>query len=258
MKELGFIDTIDVDKPDIESKRINDFVAAHTNNLIKGLIPPKSINSDLLMIFLNTIYFKSNWKAKFDKANTIKDHKFNSVGTKSVDMMVKYAIDCKYYEDKTCQVVELPYENSTCVMGFVLPTKDTSMEIKSDALVHYSSNMDTTEITKLCIPKFKLEQEIDLKKSMMAMGYNSMFEDAKVDDMLKDIKKTMHVDEVKQKAVIIVDEEGTEAAAATYMTMIAECCSMPATEINFIADRPFTFYIKDNALGVYLFFGSFC
>jgi serpin B len=265
INKFGMFDTVDIYKPAQEISRINTFVEQHTNNLIKNLLPGGSITPDTLVILLNTIYFKSIWEIPFSKRSTKLNSQFNSIDKKkTVDMMTQYCKYFPYYEDKKYQILELSYKDSSCVFGIILPKKLTDkINITPNQLKTYWKKLHNTEITLLNIPKFRIEYNDELSGKLQSMGLRTMFQNASVNDMIDikntDIKRSICVDKVIHKAVIIVDEEGTEAAAAT-VTSMCEIQGMDynfSPPINFIADHPFMFYIRETVTNCIIFQGQF-
>lgn len=277
-------DTFDSNNANSEVKRINTFIEKHTNGLITDLVEQDHLAQDVIFLLLNTIYFKSNWEEPFDKKLTEIGHKFYSDSTAAttnatatggaavvvdnqskVDMMVMCDTPFPYFYDNInkCKILEMNYANSSCSMGFVLPDIDASASSSASSkrlldariLQNYWSNLTLNKIKTLKIPKFKIEHKIDLIPVLQSFGVNKMFQNSEVGDLLKQTNKPTRVSSLFQKAIVIVDEEGTEAAAATACVYFNESCSKGP---SFVADHPFTFYIRDKQTNLLLFLGEFC
>jgi serine protease inhibitor len=264
IQSLGNFKTMDVNNPQEVADCINSLIAKKTNNLITELIQADQINDDSLIILLNTIYFKADWMNKFYKGSTIKNFKFNGLnGVKKIDMMTMREEDFKYYEDNENQILEMAYKDETTkkrsnyVMGFVLPKSNESSNITPKLFESYWSNMRSAEIELLQIPKFTVETSFTLNDDLKALGMNKMFSSADLKNMIN-VSQDIYVSTVAHKAVIIVDETGTEAAAATSMHLQLESCRIKTGKpVKFIADHPFTYYIKETSTNTLVFIGKY-
>jgi len=246
-------DKLDLSVPGKEVARINKLVETKTNSMIKDLLTDDSINGNTRMVALNVIYFKADWKYKFDKKKTIKGYNFTALTGKTtkVAMMTQKKKMHYYCSDDVHQVLELRYMGDEFSMGFILP-KDpkTVPQVGTSMINEYVQRLKKRELT-VCIPKFVHETSFNLIPVMKNLGLNSLFTDLDLSAMM-DGGKTQ-VTTFVHKAKIIVDEEGTEAAAAT-----AVCCTESCTKsTNFIADHTFMYYIRHVATGEILFTGYF-
>jgi len=258
--ELGIVETLDVSKCNEEVERINTHVEKNTNGLIKNFLQMGAINVNTTMLILNTIYFKCNWENQFCKKDTIQNFPFKGPSG-NVEMMTMCNKRFMYYEDSTTQVIEISYrkiDNDTKAnysMGFVLAKDEKQIpDINIQCLETYRKYFKKKKINLLQIPKFKCETSLVLNDSLHAMGLETMFKNADVSDMI-DKYDNAHVSSVIHKALVIVDEEGTEVTGATAMMVCA--VSRKCEEINFIADHPFMFYIRETSTNTLLFIGSF-
>ena len=167
--------------------------------------------------------------------------------------------DFGYSEDKQVQVVQLPYKGDDLSMLIVLPkAKDKAAmqqlvnELSVDKIKQWNKDLVTQEVN-LHLPKFKLKERYDMKGLLSDMGMPIAFED-KATFKLFDQPLSTKIDEVYHQAVVIVDEKGTEAAAATGIVVSTESASAPPSV--FKADHPFLFMIKDNKTDAILFLGQ--
>ena len=247
---------------------INNWVEDRTRNKIKDLIQPDMINEDTSLVLVNAIYFKSNWAKKFDRTEPMKFHvgpssnidPFFSIPIVEVPMMRK--TDNVFYaslDTLNSTMIELPYKGDRIVMQVLLPnTKNIyGLEELEDKLkdvdIHelFEKEKVKTEVI-IGLPKFKQEITIKLKKELSKLGLKNMF------SRLADFSgitggRGLHVSHVVQKAFIEVNEEGTEAAAAT--GAVAVGYSGGGYKPWFIADHPFIFYLRDKETGILLFQG---
>ncbi|XP_045201585.2 leukocyte elastase inhibitor-like isoform X2 [Mercenaria mercenaria] len=237
---------------------INKWVEGETNSKIKDLLPGGSLNSLTAMVVVNAIYFKGNWATQFEPKDTKKSTftKLNS-DKEHIDMMSRRMKKAKYGENRSlaCKTLELPYEGEELAMIVVLPnTNDGLLALEKQLTLENLQSLvsgvhpGTVDVS---LPKFKLETSLELKKVLSALGMRDLFQD---DADLSGMGKDLYVSQVYHKAFVDVNEEGTEAAAATAAVVMKR--SIQRT-LDFKADHPFLFMIWDHRLKVPLFIGRF-
>lgn len=238
--------------------RINKWVDENTNGKIETIID--EISDDMVMFLINAIYFKGDWLRKFDVSKTvIADFHLEDGSTKFVDMMSQNDRFASYFSDEV-HMVELPYGDSLFTMSLLLPA-DPSINIerfvreKMNAanLSKWRSGLsDGSQKMVVELPRFEIEYELNMNELLKEMGMEIAFDDWDADFTgIADISpQNISIGEVKHKAVIRVDEEGSEAAAVTNVGMVAT--SMPPV---FRADRPFVFILHERVSGANLFMG---
>ena len=215
-----------------------------------------------LIVLTNAIYFKGDWDKAFESSKTKKE-KFHVSKSESVmvDMMNMEKKNWIAGESQKldCLMLELPYKGKELSMMFILPNKD-------DGLSKLESNLTAEsfqELTKsmypqdviVSIPKFKIESSFQLEKVLAGMGIEDIFSrKADFSAMLDNPPEGTHVSDVIHKAFVEVNEEGTEAAAATAVMMRMMCAPMDAPMV-FRADHPFLFLIREISTGSILFIG---
>jgi len=240
-------------------KTINDYISKQTNDKIKNIID--DVDEFTKVILTNAIYFKGDWLNSFDKNFTQKqDFRVSSTNTKQVDMMGMNGESFNYFGDNKLQIIELPYKDNKLSMLVMLPKNDLDSiksNLTADQLNQYRSKMSQTEINSLKIPKVKFDTKYDLVSPLGKLGMTSAFSS---NANLSGIngKKDLKISDIIHKAYIDVNEQGTEAAAATAIVMAngaAEGAEEPKI-INFIADHPYVFLIQDNETGNILFLGK--
>jgi serpin B len=236
----------------INIDEINRYVDNFTNHLIPTVITPDMVSNDTAIVLMNVIYFKSQWIHKFNKTNT-KTRKFTSINTiKDIEMMMLNNTSFLYYEDYQNQVLEMKYSNKGFSMGIILPKRNALPNITADQITGYITRFSETKINTLIIPKFKYKIKFSLRSVLQKLGLISMFSNGGFYDMSE---KDIYVDNVFHELVIIVDEEGTEAAATTTVTFLKCSSGEHSQTINFVANHSFTYYIRYNNL--ILFIGNF-
>jgi serpin B len=260
MNEVDFMTA-----PETARLTINAWVEAETNGKILDLLQPGTIDVLTRLVLTNAIYFKSNWKYPFDAAETVaQDFSLAGGGTVSSDMMVMdkdYMLehdDLRFnvYNGTGFSMLELPYDREIFSMIFILPdTADGIASLESSltatSLATWLSGMVPGELYEIRIPKFEFTSEFPLSSELAALGMPTAFDEALADfSGINGGIEQLYITDVVHKAYVKVNEEGTEAAAAT--AVIIGTTSMPP---SFIVDHPFLFLIRHNATGTILFMG---
>ena len=252
-------------KPEAARVNINKWVEEKTQEKIKDLLPLGSIDSSMKLVLVNAIYFKGNWEKKFPKEAT-RDGQFklNKTHTKPVKMMnQKSKFPLALIPEMNSQVLELPYVGKNLSMLIILPNEiqdETTGLQKLEKALTYEKLMEWTKPSKMLqdevevsLPRFKMEETYDMVQFLIRMGMVDVFSLQKVNLSGMSPNNDLVVSEVIHKAFVEVNEEGTEAAAAT--AIILESASIPEA---FIADHPFLFFIRHNPSNSILFYGRFC
>jgi serpin B len=244
-----------LDFGDTEAARttINGWVQDQTHDRIKDLLPEGSIHSDTPLVLTNAIYFKASWQQKFDPAKTA-DATFTAPdGTRSVPMMHE-TTDGQYAAGADYQAVSLPYLSKDVRMLVVLPADgsfDTTVAHFDEAFFQkVVTGLGRYQVT-LSMPKFSFESSSGLKPALQALGMNAAFADG-ADFSGLDGTHNLYIEDVLHKAFVAVDEQGTEAAAATAV-IFGEVSLPPSAELTL--NRPFIFAIYDEPTGQVLFLG---
>ena len=253
--EIQEIDINDSGSP----KMINNWVKDKTNGKI-GEIVESPLDPDLVTVLINAIYFKGDWKYEFDKSQT-EDRPFYSADgtTKSIPLMTLHE-KLAYMENENLQAVSLPYgEENEMSMNVFLPKENISLEEFKNKLTYENWQKWTSEFQEregtVLLPKFKLEYEASLKETLQKLGMTTAFtKGANFSKMIQE-DDPLWISQVKQKTFIDVNEEGTEAAAATSVEMVTESFNMDGPfqmEVN----RPFIITIIENKSDNILFIGA--
>jgi serpin B len=242
---------------------MNQWIEEKTNGMIDKLYE-EPLNKDARLVLLNTLYFKGKWARPFEGINTRKDSFTLQDGTvETVDMMSQGHAHLLYVQDEVAEGVILPYQDQDMVFLALKPKEGLNVREMYDQLdIEAINTMLEQEETTLCnlkLPKFEVEFHKELNESLKKMGLEIAFMDGVADFSgigVPDDADNMYIEKVQQKSKIIVDEEGTEAAAVTSVEMF-RCTSaynyeMPK-EICF--DEPFLYMIMDKERKVPLFMG---
>ncbi|XP_012271556.1 alaserpin isoform X3 [Orussus abietinus] len=244
------VDLVDFSKNVEAANTINSWCAQQTNNRIQNLIPPDSLSSDSALVLVNALYFKGNWKTKFNPSDT-HDRPFyvNGVTKKNVPTMYMSA-SIKYGEidELNAKFVELPYKNEELSMIIILPDKLDGLPELEKKLKNFDlrrlNDLGYERDVELFLPKFKIESTLELEPALKKLGFADMFSYNANFSGISDVP--LQVAKVIQKAFIEVNEEGSEAAAATAVVMMARSMTV-RSEIRI--DRPFVFGILSRRKG---------
>jgi serpin B len=239
---------------------INDWIEEQTENKIKDLIPADAINPLTRLILTNAIYFKGDWLQEFDQNQTTeRDFKISEGEVVRVEMMQRTDEEAEfnYFQNEQLQVLELPYQGEELSMLIFLPKENDINALGNDLTVEKIEEWKEglrEQRVKVYLPKFKFETKYFMKEDLSDMGMPSAFSNL-ADFSGMTGRKDLFISEVIHQAFIDVNEEGTEAAAATAVVM--ELLSAgPGSEIPiFRADHPFIFMIQQKDSGNILFLG---
>jgi serpin B len=245
---------------------INAWVEDKTEEKIKDLIPAGALDRTTRLVLTNAIYFKGDWAEPFDKTET-KPAPFYISPEKTVqaplmhrkaDFKYGEAASFRYAQGVRVQILEMPYHGDELSMAVLLPEKGYLRHLEEDltaeTLKGWTSNLKTKEVD-VFLPKFKMTSQFVLNDTLGRMGMAEAFTPA-ADFSGMTGQKDLFISQVVHKAYVDVNEEGTEAAAATGVMMKLSSMPGPRPEpIIFRADRPFLFLIKDNKTGAILFMG---
>lgn len=243
---------------------INKWVEEQTNNKIQDLLPEGTISASTNLVLANAVYFKGKWDKPFEASKT-EPFDFHKTATESVKVnMMRKKIDLRYTADEAlkCSAVEIPYQHRTVTMTIIRPDS-------VDGLPELERNLSAENLSKLMerartemkakvdlgLPKFKFTETTDLSRTLPELGITDLFDPSAVDLSGMTSVEGVAFTDVIHKAFVDVNEEGTEAAAAT--AMISRMMMMPIDEVTFICDRPFLFLITDVASSAVLFIGRF-
>ncbi|XP_049998174.1 serpin B6 isoform X3 [Alexandromys fortis] len=256
MEELDF-------KGDTEQSRqhINTWVAKKTEDKIQELLSPGAVNSDTLLVLVNAIYFKGNWEKQFNKEDTREmPFKVSKNEEKPVQMMYKKStFKMTYIGEIFTKILLLPYAGNELNMIIMLPDehvdlKTVEKEITYENFIEWTRlDMMDEEEAEVFLPRFKLEENYDMKDFLCKLGMTDAFED-RADFSGISSKHGLSLSKVVHKSFVEVNEEGTEAAAATAAIMMLRCVRITP---RFCANRPFLFFIQHVKTNGILFCGRF-
>jgi serpin B len=240
-------------------QRINTWVEEQTQDKIRDLIPSGALNSMSRLILTNAIYFKGDWTRPFGKPVT-KDAPFHVSARRKLDLPLMYQEGhFPFWAGEGLKILDLAYGTGELSMLVLLPDKiegltDLEARLTTDNLRGWLAGL-RRETVQVSIPRFKLASQFQLASVLSAMGMASAFTPNHADFSGMDGKRDLFLSAVIHKAFVDVNEEGTEAAAATGVAMKALSAMMPKPPAVFRADHPFAFLIRDSRTGSFLFLG---
>ena len=237
---------------------INAWVEDKTNRKIQELIKPGILDATTRLVLVNAIYFKGNWSSQFDKQLT-KPGPFHVSAGKTVETpMMQATKEFRYAESPEAQALELSYAGNDLSMLVLLPRDANNLaaferSLSPDKLYAWIRSLRSREV-QLWLPKFKTTSEFSLNQTLAALGMTDAFT-PRADFSGMDGTTDLFISAVIHKAFVEVNEEGTEAAAATAVVMKLSAVHIPEEPVVFRADHPFLFLIRDNRTGSILFLG---
>ncbi|CAJ2679246.1 unnamed protein product [Trifolium pratense] len=250
-------------KADEVANEVNLWVERKTNDLIKELLPPGLVDSDTCLIFANALYFKGEWDSKFDVSKT-KDYDFHLPDGSAVKvpfMISKKKQLIEYFDG--FKVLHLPYkkgkDNRQFSMHFYLPNAKDGLSALVEnvtsrpSLLHPNFRLSQNEVGDFRIPKFDISFGLETTDMLKKLGVNLPFFPGGLTKMVDShVGQGLFVSHTFHKSFIKIDEDGSEAAAASVACIFK---GIPS-RLDFVADHPFLFLIRDDLTGTVLFIGQ--
>lgn len=233
---------------------INAWVSEQTNERIQELIAPGIITVATRLVLVNAIFFTASWDSPFDPADTEESAFQRLDGSEAQVPMMRQSLATQYGAEGDLQAAELPYDGGQLAMLVIVPNQDQFEAVESEltaSRVDGIRGMLTKHQVDLAMPKFSYRSSVPSKAPLMSLGMVEAFSGAAD---LSGMNGTggLFIQDVVHQAFVAVDEEGTEAAAATAVIVGETSAPPPAT---LMIDRPFIFAIIDRPTGATLFIG---
>jgi len=238
-------------------RAINGWVEQQTDQRIKDLIRPGVLNALTRMVLVNAIYFKGFWDNQFKEKDTQElDFWISPQSSLKVPMMHQEQ-KFNYFENEQLQVLEIPYKNKALAMIVLLPQKRDSLAdientLNLENVLSWQNQLRKRKV-RIFFPKFKIESQFSLNQNLITMGVSDAFDPNRADFSGMVGRKDLFLSAVIHKAFVEVNEEGTEAAAATGAVVSVTSIEPPSP--IFKADHPFMFFIRDTDSQSILFIG---
>ncbi len=238
---------------------INSWVEDKTHGKIKDLISKGALTDLTRVVLVNAVYFKADWASKFDKRGTRKGKfELQSGGSVEADLMHgTKEVHGVHSDDLECEVLKMPYKGDRLSMYLFLSDKKEGFKKVEERFNEFDYSLVESKGRKtkydVAMPRFTMKTTHNLNEALTKVGMTDMFSETKADfSKMSSDKQGLYVSQVVQKAFIEVNEEGTEAAAATGVIMMTR---MAVINPRFVLNRPFLFAIRDDKTGVVLFQG---
>jgi serpin B len=242
---------------------INQWVEQKTENKIRDLLKPGMVNPATRLVLTDAIYFKADWQAQFQEAQTEDEKFYLSTAHKNVTAPLMHRSGgYNYFDGGKFQILELPYKSGELSMIVFLPKDMDGLPVFEESLTapkvrQWLSQLRPVPRVIVTFPKFKVTEQLELGSTLGAMGMPKSFDQGAADFSGMTGNRELFLSAVIHKAFIDVNEAGTEAAAATAAVMMGMAMHAPdaAPPPEFRADHPFVFLIRDNRSGGILFMG---
>jgi serpin B len=246
------------DDPEGSRIKINGWVEDKTEGKIQDLLPAGTVKTITRLVLTNTIYFKAEWQHTFSPHKTKEQDFWITPEEKTKVQMMSQKERFGYFENETFQILEMPYIRQDLSMVVFLPKKKDGLpelesKLNTENIAKWSSSL-TRQQVNVHFPKFTTSQNIDLKRNLKALGMVDAFTH-NADFSGIEPKKELYITDALHKAFIDVDELGTEAAAATAVSVGVTSMPPPKVVPKFRADHPFFYLIRDNKTSSILFMG---
>jgi len=250
--------------PEQARLHINGWVSDQTNQRIDELLPEGALDSLTRMVLTNAVYFHGDWQTQFDEDAT-SDRPFHLAGGEDASVpTMQLTSRFGYGQQGDVSLLQMPYVGDELAMLFVLPADNDGLADLQDSLT--VEQLDgwvealSEQQVQVELPRFRVEdpQGVPLKEVLTAMGMPLPFSDAADFTAMSDPSdrdEQLHIDDVYHQVFVEVNEEGTEAAAATGVVMAARGAARPQPRPVFRADHPFLFLLRDVRSGTILFMG---
>ncbi|MEH1868379.1 MAG: serpin family protein [Nostoc sp.] len=238
------------------SSIINNWVTEKTKGKINKIV--EKIEPNQVLFLINAIYFKGNWSNEFDKSKTVQYPFYITPSRRKQNLMMSQEGDYRYYENEQFQAVSLPYGKDGKTSFYIfLPKQNSNLKALYQNLNFENWEKWMTQFNKqkgfIRLPRFKTDYEVTLNDALKSLGMEEAFSNKA---NFSGMGKNFAISQVKHKTFVEVNEEGTEAAAATSVGIVATSLRDEPEPFRMIVDRPFFCAIKDNQTGNVLFMGS--
>jgi serpin B len=243
----------------VSRRMINYWVAQKTGGKILELLPNGALTPFTRLVLANAIYFKGEWEQPFKADRTVPRPFFNAKGQSAMAPAMTQSAGFRTAGADGCDLLELPYAGGELSMVVLLPRTrdglpDLEQRLSADGLSQWMAELDKAGKQELVVtlPRFKMSYTADLSGPLAQLGMATAFKEGQADLSGINGKRDLYVSAALHKAFVDVNEEGTEAAAATGMVMQSFAVHQTRT---FTVDHPFLFLIRDTSTGSLLFLG---
>ncbi|XP_028737078.1 serpin B9-like [Peromyscus leucopus] len=257
LEQLSFVKAAEESR-----KHINTWVSEQTEGKIPELLSSGSVDSETRLVLVNALYFKGKWQKEFDKERTREmPFKINQREKRPVQMMYHRSVfNLAYVKEVEAKMLVMPYDGMELSLIVLLPFDGVDLS-KVENNLTFEKLMSWTKPdfmrstrAEVLLPKFKLQEDYDMKSVFQHLGMVDVFQGGKADLSGMSLERNMCMSECVHESVVEVNEEGTEAAASTRVNI---SCDSSRGDPRFCADHPFLFFIRHNETNTLLFCGRF-
>lgn len=247
------------DAPAAAREEINTWARDQTRDKIPELLGPGMPSEGTRLVLTNAVYFSAAWALPFEEALTAASAFTTQDGTEIDVPMMKQTARFGYAEGEGVRMLEMGYENSAITMTILLPDEGAAESVLDGMTIDAFAELVATlsnELVAVQLPKFTYDASFSLSDPLQRIGMPLPFRGGEADFSGMDGTRELFIGDVIHKAFVAVDEQGTEAAAATAVIMVGTGIAQdPPTPIPFVVNRPFLFAIRDAETGTILFIG---
>lgn len=235
-------------------EKINVDISKKSKGVFNSVIDPSMIKPDTSLMIINTIYFYSSWKTKFNKDQTRPEPFYGMNHTyRTVPLMTQYNVNHYYFEDTENQVLEMDYKDNNYCFGIVLPKSRSYPELRPDQLEYYISLLSKTDIHTVSIPKFKQMSKYNINNLLKQLGLQNIFKQADLSEITPGSMK-LNLSDIIHHTFIIIDERGGESINNKHLQN-----SLPDhIKRTVIANHPFLYYVRHKPSNILLITGVYC
>lgn len=246
---------VDFGKPDAARAAIHKWIEKATFSKIRTILTPDLPTPDTRLVLANAVYLKAAWWQPFEKSFS-QDGRFRVSAKSDVKAtFMRESRELEYLETPLAHVVSIPYEQQALSMVVVLPKEAHALAqlLASESMEKWLARGEECRVN-LQLPRFQLSATTDLKEPLQRLGVKAAFDSEKADFSGMTKQERLFIGFALHKATIHVDEEGTEASAATVVGMLKSAVSS-RPPVQFVADHPFLFFLRHERTGLVLFAG---
>lgn len=243
--------------PEEARQAINAWVAKETEKKIPELIPKGVIDVLTRLVLVNAIYLDATWASQFNPDLTHEGQFTKLEGTTMTVPMMNQTASFPYAAADGWQAVELPYAGDQLAMVLLVPDQgrfpEVEKQLQTGLLSEVFAALSSPREVALTVPKFTMRTQADLDEAFRTLGMKTPFDPGLADFSKMTKEEQLYITDIIHEAYIAVDEEGTEAAAAT--AVVIGKTAMPIDLVELVIDRPFIFALRDRGTGALLFLG---
>jgi serine protease inhibitor len=249
VSDLSIVANINLSNINNEVIRINNIVRNSTNNIETDIISPSYITKNTCMLIINVTVFYNKWKIGFNPQYT-QLQLFNSIQSRQLYMMQQVNTIHNYFEDNVNKIIELDFNNTDFVMGFILSKNGVCTPISDNQFSYYIAQLKPHNIKSLKIPKFKQKSKYKIDNLFKRLGLNHLFNNADLSEITQS-NNDLYISDIIHDTLIVIDESGNPNNKGN------DSNNRNIQSVNFIANYPFIYYIRYKPTNTILLVGQF-